>query len=88
MIYKIGDKVRIATKKLIPEYWNEEGKMDKWMGKVMTIKEIFLSTPAYRMLEDEGENFGRGWLWYDNMIEGLADDDKGNYTFLQGKRFI
>ena len=88
MKYKVGDKVRIATKKLIPEYWNDEGEMDKWMGKTMTIKEICLSTLAYRMLEDEKENVGRGWLWDDNMIESLADDDKGNYTFLQGKRFI
>ena len=28
------------------------------------------------MVEDCGENKGRGWLWVDNMIAGLAEPER------------
>lgn len=66
--YKIGDKVRIVSER--PQrYWNPE--MDKWLGKVMTIRDF--SSPGYWMREDYGENYGYGWLWDDDMISGLAE---------------
>lgn len=37
---KPGDKVRIANKR--GTYWNPEGQMDKYMGKVMTVDRIVL----------------------------------------------
>jgi hypothetical protein len=50
---------------------NNFGKMDKWLGKVMTIRECLLS--GYWMEEDYGENIGYGWCWDDDMISGLAE---------------
>lgn len=67
--YKIGDKVRIVDHRT--DHMNNFGKMDKWLGKVMTIRD--LSSPGYWMREDYGENYGYGWLWVDDMISGLAE---------------
>lgn len=53
---------------------NHFGEMDKWLGKVMTIRRLFLS--GYRMEEDCGENYGRGWYWVDSMISGLAEPER------------
>ena len=70
--YKIGDKVRIVDYRTYR--MNDFGKMDKWLGKVMTIRD--LSSPGYWMREDYGENNGYGWLWDDDMISGLAEPER------------
>lgn len=76
MKYKIGDKVRIVSKKT-GVCWNSEGKMDKWLGKVMTIRDT-LSDSLYSMKEDDGEFYGDGWCWHEEMIEGLAPELPGS----------
>lgn len=63
--YKVGDKVRIV---------DHLGEMDKWLGKVMTIRECYLT--SYRMKEDYGEYNGYGWCWYEDMIAGLAEPER------------
>lgn len=69
--YKVGDKARIVSKR--PQRcWNPY--MDKWLGKVMTIRECSLT--QYRMKEDYGEYNGYGWYWYDDMIAGLAEPER------------
>jgi hypothetical protein len=70
--YKIGDKVRIVDYRTYR--MNDFGKMGKWLGKVMTIRD--LSSPGYWMREDYGENNGYGWLWDDDMISGLAEPER------------
>jgi hypothetical protein len=70
--YKVGDKVRIVDHRTYR--MNDFGKMDKWLGKVMTIRD--LSSPGYWMREDYGENNGYGWLWDDDMISGLAEPER------------
>lgn len=67
--YKVGDKVRIVDHRT--DHMNNFGKMDKWLGKVMTIRDV--SSPGFWMREDYGENYGYGWLWDDDMISGLAE---------------
>ncbi len=67
--YKVGDKVRIVNCRTFQ--MNDNGGMDKWLGKAMTIKE--LEDNGYRMLEDRNEYFGNGWFWDDDMIAGLAE---------------
>lgn len=74
--YKVGDKVRIVDHRT--DHMNNFGKMDKWLGKVMTIRD--LSSPGYWMREDYGENYGYGWLWDDGMISGLAEPEREPYT--------
>lgn len=72
MKYKIGDKVRIVDHRT--DRMDNFGEMDKWLGKVMTIRD--LSSPGYWMREDYGENYGYGWLWDDDMISGLAEPER------------
>ena len=74
--YKVGDKVRIVDHRT--GRMNILGEMDKWLGKVMTIRERFLT--VYWMEEDCGENHRRGWLWDDSMIDGLAEPEREPYT--------
>lgn len=94
MRYKIGDRVRITTDKSKSDKWNKRGEMDKWLGKVMTISGVVAG--YYRMEEDYNEYLG-GWIWYEDMIDGLADEHKivittdGKTTtakLYDGKKFI
>lgn len=67
--YKVGDKVRIVDHRT--DNMNPFGGMDKWLGKVMTIRDLFAS--GYRMKEDYGEYGGPSWYWDDSMISGLVE---------------
>lgn len=69
--YKVGDKVRIVDHRTV--HMNSFGEMDKWLGKVMTIRSVDRFLPGYWMEEDYDENIGCGWAWEDDMISGLAE---------------
>lgn len=73
MRYKVGDRVRITTDKSKSDKWNKRGEMDKWLGKVMTIRDVVAG--CYSMEEDYNEYWG-GWFWHEEMIDGLADEHK------------
>ena len=74
MKYKVGDKVRIVSE------WGEgccqspTGRMDKWLGKVMTVRDVGIT--LYRMVEDIEDNESGGWAWTENCIAGLACENK------------
>ena len=65
MEYKVGEKVRIVSSR-VGNYWNSAGEMDRWLGKVMTVRDN--SSNYYRMAEDQSQD--GGWQWYPWMIEG------------------
>ena len=65
--YEVGDKVLIE-KKFVSGTQNDRGEMDKWLGKIMTVRASWNCT--YRMIEDENELFGSGWSWNIKDIEG------------------
>ena len=79
MKYKVGDRVRIVSKWVKGCCQNSLGKMDKWLGKVMTVKSA--SGALYRMVEDAEDNAGYGWCWTENCIAGLACENKIVITF-------
>ena len=64
MRFKIGDKVIVKSFSKSPDYWDCEGKMEKWMGKIVTIRKYRegLRNP-YSIEEDEEEYLGDGWHW-------------------------
>lgn len=68
--YQVGDKVLIKRKK---DQWmslNPYGKMDKHLGKPMTIRKKY-AHGVYGMFEDFGEGCsGNGWIWNDSCIVG------------------
>ena len=74
MKYKVGDKVRIVSKWGPHCGQNPSGRMDKYLGTVMTIRQVSLD--GYRMEEDHGEHMGDGWYWFENCIAGLAGAEK------------
>lgn len=76
MKYKAGDKVRIVSEWGEGCHENADGQMDKWLGKVMTIMCVDCNRKCYKMIEDESEQDGYGWYWYENSIEGLACENK------------
>lgn len=72
--YKVGDKVKIIDKWVDGCGQNFDGEMNKWLGKVMTIK--FVDTDnSYHMDEDINENCGCGWYWNDKCIEGKVVEE-------------
>lgn len=69
MKYKVGDKVRIIDKR--NSLMNCQGKMDCWLGKIMTIEKVYDEDRCYRMKED-----GQLWFWYEGMIVGKVEEEK------------
>ena len=66
MKFKIGDKVTVKRK---GSNWNPDGKMDHWLGKVMTIKVYDNNDDTYKMYEDISEHDGVGWWWSEKDLE-------------------
>lgn len=75
MKYKVGDRVRIVSEWGKGCYQNSKGKMDKWLGKEMTIIDVVCDR-YYKMREDKSENDGFGWCWSESSIAGLACENK------------
>lgn len=100
MNYKVGDKVRIVSKWVSGCHQNPEGKMDKYLGKVMTIKSVCgVQCPTYSMVEDQQDQdrSGTGWCWHAPSIAGLAcmesihitaDGDKVIAVLKNGKEIV
>ena len=74
MKYKVGDKVRIVSKWGKGCFQSPNGEMDKWLGKIMTVRHVGIK--LYRMAEDIKDNKLGGWVWSENSIEGLACENK------------
>ena len=68
---KVGDKVKIVDE-WVGEGQNDDGLMDKWLGKVMTIREIL--TNSLKMVEDKDKWYPEGWFWDRKMIEKKVED--------------
>ena len=77
--YKVGDKVRIVDYRT--DNMNPFGKMDKWLGKVMTIiKSGINGYGVYYYMEEDRYDFLGHWCWYEDMIAGLAEPAREPYT--------
>jgi len=63
-----GAKVRIKHFDERPDHWNDTGKMDHWMGKTVTIREI--STPSVYITETSDLDY-REWRWDKSDFEPL-----------------
>ena len=68
-----GDKFKVVDEKVEGVDWEIEGKMDKWLGKVMTVRAVDKIEPfSYSAEEDRGECLNNGWYWFENMINWKA----------------
>lgn len=76
--YKVGDKVRIVSKRP-QKNWNSY--MDKYLGKTMTIiKSGINDKGVYYYMEEDCNDFLGHWCWYEDMIAGLAEPEREPYT--------
>lgn len=77
---KVGDKVKIVDKRPETDAWPYfVNSMNKWLGKVMTIRRLDDFDPDYQyvcMVEDKDEDFGCGWYWGAHMIERKIEEKK------------
>lgn len=72
--YKVGDKVRIVSKRP-QKNWNPY--MDKHLGKTMTIiKSGINNSGVYYCMEEDRNDFLGHWCWYEYMIAGLAEPER------------
>lgn len=69
---KVGDKVKIINRR--GRFWNSEGKMDKWINKIMTIQEILVGG-VFRMKEDPR------WFFSNEDIAELVKKSSNRKTF-------
>jgi hypothetical protein len=76
--YKVGDKVRIVSKR--PQRcWTPY--MDKHLGKTMTIiKSGINAEGVYYCMDEDRDDFLGHWCWYEDMIAGLAEPAREPYT--------
>lgn len=72
---KVGDKVRIISTP-VSETPMGISSMDKWSGKIMTIREIYIDNirPCARMKEDETSNIFLRVVWFPEMIAEKVSD--------------
>lgn len=80
-MYKVGDKVKVKKFSVLDDftinYMNQEGLMDKYIGQIVTIREVLPNTETdydeyggrYHIEEDVGENVGVGWFWLGTNFE-------------------
>lgn len=66
--YNVGDKVLIVDEFTPDCNRDPKRKMEKWLGKVMTIRNCQHHN-MYKMVEDNKEHFD-GWIWNTHCIAG------------------
>ncbi len=69
--YKVGDKVLLVNKRT--NKWNRDGLMDKYLGKVVTISDIyieFFGDICFEITENNPRKDGwdKKWIFYPNDI--------------------
>lgn len=54
---------------------NEMGRMDKYLGSIMTVDRVYEDRDYAQMLEDKHDCGSMGWCWYPAAIERIVDDE-------------
>lgn len=65
MKLKVGDKVKLKNRR--GKEWNSNGKMDKYIGKLVTVSDLCLGN-GFTIKEDDGRGFPR-WVFRLEDIE-------------------
>lgn len=65
MKLKVGDKVKLKNRR--GKEWNRNGKMDKYIGKIVTVSNITFGN-GFTIKEDDGRGFPR-WVFRLEDIE-------------------
>lgn len=71
---KPGDKVRIVSEKTGVN-WNILGSMDKWLGKIMTVRK---NVGNIVLMKEDAEEYDVGWRWHPEMIDCVVDKNNAS----------
>jgi hypothetical protein len=78
---KKGDKVRLVSTR--PAYWNAEGKMDKYLGQIVTVKNTY--STCFEIEEDSNQ-----WKWgfsNDDVVEVIKKYEPNDYKAVEHLTF-
>ena len=86
VVYEVGDRVQIVDQWTPFTAENWAGRMDKYLGTVMTVRVVDEQMQEYRMQEDRCDpHTTNGWYWNRFCIKGLAEDpDPDILNLLEG----
>ena len=73
-----GDKIRIVDRWRPRCYESPMGKMDKYLGEIMTVKGLVRvngSVDCVRCEEGQQDNYGAGWDWYPAAIAEIMKEE-------------
>ena len=70
---KPGDRVQITATR-VGTRWNNHGKMDKYLGMVMTVRKRYTESVSMEEDQVDGGRLG-GWSWFPEMMECVIHDD-------------
>lgn len=65
---------------------NSAGEMDKWLGKTMTVREVF--DDVVKMEEDKEEFADDGWYWNSRMFDRVVADGPVNDIEFEESDFL
>lgn len=75
---QVGDKIRVVNIWPVGGRQNNSGLMDKYLGQILTVREIVPTEKFCRVLEDMSDrNYSpteKGWAWYSELIDEIVFD--------------
>lgn len=81
---KPGDKVRIVSEKTGAQ-WNILGLMDKWLGKIMTVRKNFGNIV---LMKEDAKEYDGGWRWHPEMIDCVVSEPVVTEHLVRGNKTI
>lgn len=82
-MFSVDQKVVIKVYYNTPSFWNQEGNMNKYMGKTVTIMRINAQEETVRIHEDGGQ-----WTWRFEDLDPVEDTNNPNFLFRKRKRKV
>ena len=71
---RVGDRVKIVDGWNAYTSENSAGKMDKWLGAVMTVKEIYDGFCIMKEDQNDRTGFFHGWSWNKYCIDCIVSE--------------
>ena len=66
---EVGDEVRIKTYDKRPIFWNDNGHMDKYMGRIVTID--YIDSSSFRINSDHSDP-QNWWFLFEHIEEKIS----------------
>ena len=67
-----GDCVKIVDRWVDGCHANPDGEMDHWLGKIMTVREVWND---YVKMEEDIEEWNGGWSWFSPALDCIVEND-------------